>query len=117
MDYYEEIKKMTEQEWRILAEGSHKRSTEMSEPADFPIRLKGVPNHIIVDLCRNLHEIQKEMFPDLPVKHVPIAPGTEQAAIQLVLSAILRLPSTIPHQTPHSIGFGNERFWLTFTIK
>ncbi len=114
--FYEDTEITPEQFARLFNDPIARR-TKMSEPLDYPIKLEGIPPHVILDLKRNLHEIQKEMFPNTPVKHIPIPPGTEQATIHLVLSAILRLPSTIPHQTPHSIGFGNEQFWLTFTIK
>lgn len=116
MDYYEEIKKFTSQEYQKLLQGSHKRSSEMSEPVDYPIKLDGIPPHILPALRYNIQQIQNQMWPDTPVKNIPISPGAEQTAIQLVLSAISQLPSTVPMQKPYSLGFGNKQFWLTFTI-
>lgn len=101
-----------------LLHNSRKRSFPMYVHPDFPIKANTLTPKFQHYFINEINKLQKEIFPDNEIKHLPISPGGELTVLSLVLSAFLNIANTIHKETSdYNFGVQNEQFLLTFHRK
>jgi len=85
---------------------------------EFPIKATELPPKFLYMYNKEIAALQKEIFPDHEIKHLPISPGGELTVLSLVLSAFLNIANTVHEETgDDNFGIQNGQFQLNFHRK
>jgi hypothetical protein len=89
----------------------------MCKAIDFPIRADSCDLQFLFYYTEEIQNIQKLMYPQTPVKYLPISPGGELTALNLTLSALSHISDLIPDEICDHLSIENEQFRLIFYRK
>ena len=118
MDYYDRLSKSDAQNYQELLQHKIEKELEMYINPEFPIKANTLPKKFQLLFIEEIDQLQKEIFPNHEIKHLPISPGGELTILSLVLSAFSGVLNTAQEKTKHDHFFvENEQFRLTFHRK
>ena len=118
MEYFIKGQRVTQETFHRLFNDPILRSGPMYVAPEFPIKANELPPKFLYLYNKEISKLQKEIFPDHEIKHLPISPGGELTVLSLVLSAFLNIAYTIyDEKGDDNFGIQNEQFQLNFHRK
>lgn len=81
---------------------------------DFPVMINDINPEILSRLCSSIMEIQKQLFPNHPVKYIPIVPGNEITVLNIIFSAFYQLDLSVPGEVEKPFKIHAPNFYLYF---
>ena len=103
--------------YKTLSNTETRDVNKMFPLPDYPIRADNLDKETLELFRDEVLHLQKQIFPDHSVKHLPIFPGGEVVVLNLILSALGNLAELIPDEINEPLNIENEQFRLIFYRK
>lgn len=118
MEYFIKGQRVTQETFHRLFNDPILRSGPMYVSPKFRIKANELSPTFLYHYEKEIHSIQKKVFPDHQIKYLPISPGGELTVLSIVLSSFANIVDTIQDEFEHDLfSIESDRFRLTFRLK